>query len=71
MPNETKFTPGIWTPARILHLAEASEVEFAVRACNAHCALVSALVWMRDNPKGHPENRRRIVEDALAKAGEA
>lgn len=32
-----------WTHSRILHLAEASEVEFAVRACNCHDDLVSAL----------------------------
>ena len=49
MANETTHTPGEWTPARILNLAEASEVEFAVRACNAHDDLVAALKNLIDD----------------------
>lgn len=70
--NETTHTPGKWTPASILNLAEASEVEFAVRACNAHDDLVAALALVLDyfkaeDPHGSP---REEVEAALAKAGE-
>lgn len=47
-----------------------ANAERIVLCCNCHDDLVAALVWMRDNPNGHPENRKRIVEAALAKAGE-
>lgn len=39
----TEHTPGPWTPATILHLARAEDVDFAVRACNNYYKLLKAL----------------------------
>ncbi len=73
--NETTHTQGEWTPARILNLAEASEVEFAVRVCNAHDDLVAGLRRIAGDGTcfcgdGCDECYPCIARAALAKAGE-
>jgi hypothetical protein len=58
-------TPLPWTPATIIHLAFAGDVDFAVRAVNNHAKLLKALKGIRDC------HIRSITDEAWENAGTA